>query len=192
MTDSQTNLQADLQNKTDEELTQLAIQKVSGAFDELINRWEKPILRYCLRLLNYNQMEAEDATSETFLKAWKNLASYKKEFKFSSWLYRIAHNSAVNIIRSNSKFFSIDLQDFWYIPAPQKQESKLTTEELESVLSKLKETDKNLLVLFHLEEKSLREISDILKLSENTIAVKLKRARERARKFLSPTINFKN
>jgi len=171
--------------KTDEELVELALKdSTNGAFDEIVNRWEQPILRYCRRLLNYNETEAQDAVSETFLKAWKNLASYKKEFKFSSWLYRVAHNAAVNMIRSNSKFFSIDLQDFWYIPAPEKEESKLTSDELEVVLSNLKESDRNLLILFHLEEKSLREISDILKLSENTIAVKLKRARERARKYL--------
>lgn len=175
----------ELLEKTDEELVQLTLKdSTNGAFDEIVNRYEQPILRYCRRLLNYNETEAQDAVSETFLKAWKNLASYKKEFKFSSWLYRVAHNAAVNMIRSNSKFFSIDLQDFWYIPAPEKEESKLTSDELEAVLSNLKESDRNLLILFHLEEKSLREISDILKLSENTIAVKLKRARERARKYL--------
>ena len=175
----------DLAEKSDEELVEIALKdSTNGAFDEIVNRYEQPILRYCRRLLNYNETEAQDAVSETFLKAWKNLASYKKEFKFSSWLYRVAHNAAVNIIRSNSKFFSIDLQDFWYIPAPQKEESKLTSDELEKVLSNLKEADRNLLILFHLEEKSLREMSDILKLSENTIAVKLKRAREKVRKFL--------
>ena len=175
----------DLAEKSDEELVEIALKdSANGAFDEIVNRYEQPILRYCRRLLNYNETGAQDAVSETFLKAWKNLASYKKEFKFSSWLYRVAHNAAVNIIRSNSKFFSIDLQDFWYIPAPQKEESKLTSDELEKVLSNLKEADRNLLILFHLEEKSLREMSDILKLSENTIAVKLKRAREKARKFL--------
>jgi len=176
---------SDFQDKSDEELVELTLKESqSMAFDEIVNRWEQPILRYCLRLLNYNQTDAEDATSEAFLKAYKNLASYKKEFKFSSWLYRIAHNSAVNMMRDNSKFFSIDLQDFWHIPAPKKADEKLTTQELEQVLSRLKEGDRNLLILFHLEEKSLKEISDILKLSENTIAVKLKRARERARKFL--------
>jgi len=175
----------DLESKTDLELVNLTLKdSITGAFDEILNRWQAPILRYCLRLLNYDQSDADDATSETFLKAYKNLASYKPEFKFSSWLYRIAHNSAVNQIRHNSKFFSIDLQDFWHIPAPTVADQKLTSGELEQVLSKLKPSDRNLLVLFHLEEKSLREISDILKLTENTVAVKLKRARERARKLL--------
>jgi RNA polymerase sigma-70 factor (ECF subfamily) len=177
---------SDIQDKTDEELVDLTLKDgQTWAFDELVNRYQPPILRYCMRLLNYNQTDAEDATSEAFLKAYKNLASYKSEFKFSTWLYRIAHNSAVNQIRNNSKFFSIDLQDFWHIPAPSAPEKKLTTDELEQVLAKLSQTDRSLLVLFHLEEKSLREISDIFKLSENTIAVKLKRARERARKLLN-------
>ncbi len=184
-------LVSDFETKTDAELVQLTLKdSESGAFEELVNRWQAPILRYCLRLLNYDQSDADDATSEAFLKAYKNLASYKQEFKFSTWLYRIAHNCAINQIRNNSKFFSIDLQDFWHIPAPAKANQILSVQELEQVLSKLKEIDRSLLILFHLEEKSLREISDILKLSENTIAVKLKRARERARKLL-PKLEIK-
>jgi RNA polymerase sigma factor (sigma-70 family) len=119
-----------------------------------------------------------------FFKAYKNLASFKRNLKFSSWLYRIAHNTAVNLIRDKSKLFYVDIETFWSVPAKFKDDVKLTHSELEQVLEKLNPDDRNLLILFHLEEKSLREISDIVKLTENTVAVKLKRARIKARKFL--------
>lgn len=169
---------------SDEDLVEMVLANNQNAFEELVNRWEKPILRYTSRLLNFHPQDAEDVTSEVFFKAYKNLASFKRNLKFSSWLYRIAHNTAVNLIRDKSKLFYVDIETFWTVPAKFKDDVKLTHGELEQVLEKLNPTDRNLLILFHLEEKSLREISDILKLTENTVAVKLKRARIRARKFL--------
>lgn len=175
-------------NSKDEELAALSLENNHLAFEELVNRYQQPIYRYCLRILNYNEQDGEDATSETFYKAFKHLSSYNPKLKFSSWLYRIAHNTSVNIIRSNSKIFTVRIESFFSMVDPRKsKESTITVDELEKILNKLSPIDKSLLVLFHLEEKSLKEISDIFKLSENTIAVKLRRARARARKLIKQT-----
>ena len=170
---------------SDEDLVEKILSKDHSAFEELVNRYQTPILRYTSRLLNFHPQDGEDVTSEVFFKAYKNLASFKSNLKFSSWLYRIAHNCCVNLIRDKSKLFYVDIETFWGVPAKFKDEIKLTHDELEKVLAKLNPDDRNLLILFHLEEKSLREISDIIKLTENTVAVKLRRARIRARKFLN-------
>lgn len=180
------------QNKLETKLEDTALinQVLNGnqnSFAILLDKYESAIYRYSLSILNRNIQDAEDCTSETFFKAYKNLASYKSDYKFSSWLYRIAHNNAVNIIKSKQGFFTIDIDDLWFIPSKSKSESLLTTFELEKVLNQLKLNDRNILVLFYLEGKSLKEISDILNLTENTIAQKLTRARKRARELVTKT-----
>ena len=170
---------------SDEELIVEILSGKKELFEEVLNRYERQILVYTLRLLNFHQQDGEDATSETFVKAYLNLAGFKTSLKFSSWLYRIAHNEAMNIMKKRSKHHFWELSEVidGFMPATDDWD-KPSSEDLEKILAKLKPTDRNLLVLFHLEEKSLREISDILKLSENTIAVKLRRARQRAKKFV--------
>jgi RNA polymerase sigma-70 factor, ECF subfamily len=168
----------------DSELVQKILKGNLDLFEEIVNRYERQILVYTKRILNNNQQDAEDTTAETFFKCYKNLASYNSQYKFSSWLYRIAHNNAVNLISSKSKLFYFDINDFWQISSATKAELPLNKEELEKILDKLKFDDKNVLVLFYLEEKSLREISDILKISENAVAKRLNRARDRTRKLI--------
>jgi RNA polymerase sigma-70 factor, ECF subfamily len=169
----------------DSELVKKILNGNLDLFEEIVSRYERQILVYTKRILNNNQQDAEDTTAETFFKCYKNLASYNSQYKFSSWLYRIAHNNAVNLISSKSKLFYFDINDFWQIPTPTKDELPLTKKELEKILNNLRFDDKNVLVLFYLQEKSLREISDIIKISENAVAKRLTRARERARKLIS-------
>jgi len=169
---------------SDQEIISDVLSGNSEAFSEILNRYQDPIYRYCFRLLNFHPQDSEDATSETFLKAYKSLASYNSNLKFSSWLYRIAHNTAVNLIRDKSKLFYIDIENFWHIPDTKTENTTISKADLEKVLDRLNPTDKSLLILFHLEEKSLKEIGQIFKLTENTVAVKLKRARLKAKKLI--------
>jgi RNA polymerase sigma factor (sigma-70 family) len=168
---------------TDPELVKITLEGQHLAFEELVNRYQQPIYRYCYRLLNFNPNDAEDATSESLFKAFKSLATYKSEYKFSSWLYRIAHNCAVNIIKDKSKMFFVDIESFWGVQAEEKEVLPLERYELEKILGKLKINDRNILTLFYLEDKTIKDISDILKLAENTVAQKISRARARARKI---------
>ena len=174
---------SDFKDVTDENLVKMVLDDNKQAFGELVNRYQEPIMRYCKRLLNFHLQDAEDVASDVFYRAYKNIASFKTNLKFSTWLYRIAHNTSVNLIRDKSKLFFVDIEDFWHIPQTTKTENIIDKVELERILGNLNSTDRSLLILFHLEEKSLKEIAQIFKLSENTVAVKLKRARERARKF---------
>jgi RNA polymerase sigma-70 factor, ECF subfamily len=171
---------------SDQELIAITLSYDTTAFDVLILRWHASILRYTSRLLNFNTADSEDVTSEAFYKAYRNLASYNPKYSFSSWLYRIAHNQAVNLIRKNSGFFSMDIQGFLHIPSQESQiiEQKFTHKDLEQVLQKLSVKDRNVLVLFYLEEKSLREIGNILKLNDNTVAKQLSRARKKAQNII--------
>lgn len=152
-------------------------------FEYIVKKYEPAIYRYTLYLLNYSIHDAEDATSEAFIKAYKNLASYNFSYSFSSWLYRIAHNQAVTIIRKKSKFFSIDLNDFIHLLSKEQPVHQFTSDDVLKVLQNLSLNDKTILLLYYNEEKSLKEIADIFKLSENTIAKRISRARSRAIKY---------
>ncbi len=164
---------------SDQEVITKVLAGDKASFEVIILTYQKPILFYLMRLLNFNQHDAEDALSETFLKVYVNLASYNPSLKFSSWLYRIAHNEGVNIIRQKSKTYSVDI-DLLDIPA-NIDFNKPSKTDLEKILNKLKEEDKNILILYYLEDKSLKEISEILKISENNATVRLKRARDKAK-----------
>jgi RNA polymerase sigma-70 factor, ECF subfamily len=167
---------------------QLIIQKVlegdKESFGQLIEKYETQILAYCARLLNFNQENAKDVAANTFMKVYINLASYNPKLQFSSWLYRIAHNEAVNFIKQNSKHFSIDWEQNEHIGITNLDFDKPNKMDLEKILSKLKPKEKNLLVLFYLEEKSIKEIAEILKTSESSVKSMLSYARNKAKSLV--------
>lgn len=172
----------------DADLIRLTLEGDKSAFDGIVDRYQDKIYRYLLRLLRFNQHDAEDCTADTFLKVYTNLASYKSKYKFSSWIYRIAHNQGVSLIRKKSKDFSVDMTEH-DLSTISIETNEWFKSDLEKILNLLKTKDKSILTLFYLEEKTLKEISNILKISENAVATRLNRARNRAKKIVSN--NFK-
>ena len=123
-------------------------------FEILLNQYSKPIEIYLLRMLNFNQADCDDTLSQTWLKVYQNLNSFNPQMQFSSWLYRIAHNEACNLIRTNAKFWTTDME---LLNKPQiidwdKTASQAQTQRLESILSQLSMEDRNLLTLFYLDQ----------------------------------------
>ena len=119
--------------------------------------------------------------SNTFVKAYVNLNNFNPKLKFSSWLYRIAHNEAVNKIKKNSQNWTLSICDRDF--TNNFGDHEVTTNDLDKVLAQLKPDDKNILLLFYIQELSLEEIGEILKINAQKAKVKLHRAREKARKL---------
>lgn len=168
---------------TDTELVKLCLDKDKEYFREIVERYQAPIQRYAMRLLNFHQEDAEDVLSQTFLKAYTNLAGYNPKLKFSSWLYRIAHNEAVNLIRKKSKASITDLEKASHL-GEKIDFDKPSKEDLEKILGGLKVDHRNILTLFYLEERTIKEISETLKISEGSVKVRLNRARNSAKKLV--------
>jgi RNA polymerase sigma factor (sigma-70 family) len=183
------------QSVPDKQVVKSIISGKEEDFEILVNRYYRQILAYLCRLLNFNQGDAEDVLQQTFANAYANIVTYNSALSFSSWLYRIAHNLAVDLIRKKSKFYIVDTND----EATQNQihgndtimqdaqdqaESKITKERLESVLRNLDLDTRNLLTMFYLQGLSISEISDILKVTANSVGVKLTRARDKARQVI--------
>src|SRR5436190_9388566 len=91
----------DLTAVSDRELVATAVRGVEGSFEELVRRYQRPISAYVYRMVG-NYESALDLTQEIFIKVYNSLRRYRSEFKFSTWIYKIAHNSAVDHLRRSS------------------------------------------------------------------------------------------
>lgn len=177
---------------TDEELVQqaLADQEYFGC---LIARYENRLLSYITRLTNVNHQEAEDILQDTFIKAYYNLNDFDPKLKFSSWIYRIAHNETINTFRKNKarpqgNSFDVDddvLERFIAdVDLPKEVDRTILKKVVIQTFSEMDLKYKEVLVLKYYQEKSYKEISDIIKKPEGTVATLLNRARKQCRKLL--------
>ncbi|MGH7701561.1 MAG: RNA polymerase sigma factor, partial [Gemmatimonadales bacterium] len=89
---------ADLATATDQEVVAQARLGREAAYRELIRRYERPIFSLIFRMVRDRQL-AEDLAQETFIKALNAIESYRPEFKFSSWIFKIANNAAIDHLR---------------------------------------------------------------------------------------------
>src|SRR6266581_8029181 len=92
---------ADFSLVADRELVASAVTGLEGGFEELVRRYQRPISGYVYRMVG-DYEAALDLTQEIFIKVYGSLARYRSEFKFSTWIYKIAHNSAVDHLRRNT------------------------------------------------------------------------------------------
>ena len=154
----------------------------------LVERYEKSLKRYILRISNISQTESEDVLQNIFLKAYLNLNDFDKDLKFSSWLYRIAHNEVISNFRKRSARRLDELaslEDWQEISDLKSIESefdfKITKDQLYRVLNLMEDRYREILVLKFLEERSYQEISDILERPMGTIATLINRAKKQFR-----------
>ncbi len=170
---------------SDEEIAKQVQAGEREKFAELIRRYEAKMFRYAQRFLLRN--DAEDEVQEVFLKAYENIKSFNPNLKFSSWLYRIAHNQFINLIRKRPYLSFFDLDTVFPHPvaketAERETEVNQIKKQLESCLGKLDVKYRAVLVLFYLEELSYKEISDVLKIPSATVGVRINRGKEALKK----------
>ena len=175
----------DLNQLSDNQLAEVIRTKDEELFAEIISRYQQKLFYYVNRLIN-NPDEAEDVVQDVFLKVYKNLNGYDPKLKFSSWIYRIAHNEAVNWLRKNTKYKKESIDQNEYLEATLTDGKDFTAEldikvELEKAnqaIQNLPEKYKEVMILKFVEERSYEEISDILKKPINTIGVLINRGRK--------------
>ncbi len=168
---------------TDEQIVKQVQKGEIDAFGVLIGRFDKKLLRYIGRFV-FDNNEAEDILQNVFIKTYLNLNGFNFNYKFSSWIYRIAHNEVVNYIRKVSKrsITTIDWDVFFPIDVSKnKMSDDFDNEVLEKWMKEnLKELDekyKEVLVLYYFENMSYKDIADILKVPIATVGVRIKRAK---------------
>ncbi len=158
-------------------LVQKAIGGDSEAFGELYMTYVEPIYRYVFYQVR-DKMTAEDITEETFFKAWNSIHSCKgKEQTFSSWLYRIAHNSMIDVFRSRKKELPLDTEmTAGIIDTKAELETTLEHRQLMEAIALLPENQKQVIVLKFIEGLDNREIEQIIRKSQGAIRILQMRA----------------
>ncbi len=159
-------------------------------FGEIIDLYEAKLTRFLFHLGVKNHDDKEDLLQEVFFKVYKNLNDYDFDLKLSAWIYRIARNSTYDFFRKiKSRGLKIDFNEdeaevFWenLLDDSQNIEKNFDKKKRQrivlNIIKKLPEKYSEMLMLFFLEEKSYKEISDILQKPQNTIAVYISRAKE--------------
>lgn len=174
----------DTKKLTDEQLAEYVRATNKEAFLEIALRYQEKLLRYAYRLTRDTARSA-DIVQETFTKSFINLNSFDPKLKFSSWIYRIAHNEAINSILKYKK--EVPLPEGVDFKSEENIEDdffkKEVKERAENCLNQMPIKYSEPLVLFFLEEKTYEEISDILRLPIGTVGTRINRAKILMRKI---------
>lgn len=175
-------------NESDEHIAQSVQAGNTELFGILVDRYESKITRYANKFL-YNYADRQDAVQDVFLKAYQNIQSFRTTQRFSPWIYRIAHNTFINRIRSQKreKISFLDIAEFFGLAhedtdAKEHFIQKLDSDTVHTLLATLSVPYREVLVLFYFEEKSYEEIADILHIPVSTVGVRLARARTQFKK----------
>lgn len=164
----------------DEELVAL-VRKDKEMYSELVVRYQKKLLSYANYILK-NEHEAVDAVQEAFIKAYVNLNSFDADKKFSSWIYRIVHNAAMDQIRKRKNMLSVnEFEEIIEDNEPgllEKMAKKERGRKVKTCLQKLPVVYREPIALFFLEDKSYSEISDILRIPVGTVGTNINRGKK--------------
>jgi RNA polymerase sigma-70 factor (ECF subfamily) len=156
------------------------------AFGELVCRYQSSVVNVIYRMCGDPRL-AEDAAQEAFVRVWQHLNSYKPQYSFRSWLYRIAANVALDILRrerSSSGIDSLPLAD--KSPTPeQAAERSQRAGQVRRAVAGLSEPLRLVLVLREYEELSYQEIATALEIPTGTVMSRLNAAREQLRRELT-------
>lgn len=191
----------DLVALSDQEIVVLAKEGREAAYRELIRRYERPVFSLILRMVRDRQM-AEDLSQETFIKALNAIGSYRPEFKFSSWIFKIANNAAIDQLRRREvdtlsidgapNATSADDIEATALQVGDKGESPLAELEarelgthIERAIALLRPEYRSCIMLRHVEGLAYEEIAQLLDLPLGTVKTYIHRARHELRDMLA-------
>ena len=166
---------------TDADRIERILRGDSAAFRELVNRHKDYAFTLAYRILNSRE-DAEEAAQDAFVRAYNALASFNREAKFTTWLYRIVVNCALTV-QQRRKMKTEDIDNARILRGANDTTDGMKQKEqkfyIQKALKLLSPDDVTMITLFYLKENSLEEIADIVGIETNTVKVKLHRARKR-------------
>jgi RNA polymerase sigma-70 factor (ECF subfamily) len=168
---------------TDEELVARSRSGDAESFNQLINRWERPIYALAYRVIGREE-DARDVTQETFLRAFRGLAAFKGQAKFSSWLYRIALNLCRDWIRRKKRSpiatlpEDVELEDLASDAGPAETVEDLVSrrelsELVEAAMARLPEEQRTAIILKEYHGMTFQEIADLQGCPLSTVKTRL-------------------
>ena len=180
---------------SNEMLLELCKRQDQEALRVLFRRHEKPVYSLLYRMLS-NHDDAEEALAEVFVKVWRAAGTFRGDAKFTTWLYRIASNTARDFLRSRMTKREVSLEEVVVdeVQAAERcqtrgidpEQSAIDAEDRARILKamrELSEEDRLLVSLYHFQELDYDEIAQIANVTPSNLKVKLFRARQRLRKL---------
>jgi RNA polymerase sigma-70 factor, ECF subfamily len=159
-------------------------QTVNNEFSSLVNENRGIIFKVCNSYCS-NKADIEDLAQEIIFQLWKSYKSYNASYKFTTWMYRIALNTAISFYRKVKKRGNtISLEEHLIEIADNNEAVNQNINLLQQFINELKELDKALMILY-LEEKSYKEIAEIIGITETNVATKINRIKEKLRQKFS-------
>lgn len=174
-----------------EEKTWIARCKLLGdekAFARLVDKYKDRVERFFLMQTGGRQDLSDDLAQETFIRVWQNMGSLRQFATFSTWLYRIAYNIWLDHCRTARNRLPVtDYKATEHIAEPpaagERMEQNERHDQLMAALAQLSEHERTCMVLFYMQEMSIKEIAAVTHYNESTIRCNLHRGRERLRSF---------
>jgi RNA polymerase sigma-70 factor, ECF subfamily len=180
----------------DADLVVRALAGREDGFEELVRRYQRPIVAYVYRMVG-DYDSALDLAQEVFIKVYNSLGRYRPEFKFSTWIYRIAHNASIDHLRRAGNVRTEEMEvagdggsTFEKPIASKSLTPEQETErgerraEIEEVVRQLAPAYRELIVLRHSHDLSYDEIAEVTGLPLGTVKNRIFRAREAMRELL--------
>ena len=190
-----------LSTLTDQEVVLLARGGQERAYRELVRRYERPIFSLLYRMVRDREL-AEDLSQETFVKALNAIESYRPEYKFSSWLFKIANNAAIDHLRRR-ELDTLSLEGSPHAVTPDAMEAtalqigdraenaldiveaKELGGEIERAIAQLRPEYRACILLRHVDGRAYEEIAEMLDLPLGTVKTYIHRARNELRRLLA-------
>lgn len=175
-----------MQNKDDEQmLIALSLRGDHEAYAQLIDRYKDALYHHCFAMVR-SEGAAEDIAQDTFITAYYKLGSYKKEYRFSTWLFKIATNLSLNWLKKMAKEVAADDELVARIastaPEPHTQSER---SELRDAVARLAPKYRATISLYYWQGLSYQEIADVMGWPLGSVKVWMLRAKNQLRKELS-------
>ncbi len=164
----------------DEAIVAAVIHGDIDAYAAIMARYEQKLERYVLYLV-HDTATARDIVQETFIRAYQNLRSYNPKYKFSSWLYRIAHNQAMNAIKKERHTVAVESDTFpdtaYDARIDELVDAKILHQRVQQCLGRLAPKYREVVQLIYFENMKYEDASDVLRVPVSTVGVRLSRAK---------------
>ncbi|HEY4060747.1 MAG TPA: sigma-70 family RNA polymerase sigma factor [Puia sp.] len=182
---------------TDTEIIRRILQGEQALFAQLVERYQNYVFTLVLRFTD-NREDGEEISQDVFVKAYRSLADFRGESKFSTWLYTIVRTSCITFLRKK-KLDTYSIDDERTFIQLENQQSGFTANVIEQksrhamvneAIRLLSPDDSQVITLFYKGEQSLEEIGVIMGLDPNTVKVKLHRARHRLKEKMEKHFSY--
>ncbi len=181
------------QELSDEQLAELVQKGNTETFGTLVVRYEQKLSRYGRKFLS-DREDIKDIVQDIFLRSYENIKSFDPSLRFSSWIYRIAHNMFINHIKKKSRnpLVFVDFDTFlahpiYEDPSEKERELKEMERMIAGCLDQIPLKYREVLVLYYSEGLAYKDIADVLQIPQGTVGIRIQRGRVALRKVCAKT-----